>query len=266
LFIKERKEIEMLLEVRNGSFGYTREQIIIRDISFALKQGRIMSILGQNGIGKTTLLKCLIGLLKWQKGRTLVDGKPIYSLKECEFIGYVPQAHRTVFAFTVAEMAALGRARHVPLFRMPAKQDKENVMNALETVGIVDLKDRLCSQLSGGQLQLVYIARALVNEPRLLIMDEPESHLDFRNQYMILNLIKKLRDDRGISCIINTHYPDHALRISDYTLMLGWGGYIYGCSDDIITEENMKEYFEVNVRILPIPGLEAKAKAFAVVD
>ncbi|NSW95627.1 MAG: ABC transporter ATP-binding protein, partial [Bacteroidales bacterium] len=231
----------MQLEIRNGSFGYTKEQILLRDISFTLEQGKIMTILGQNGIGKTTLLKCLIGLLKWQKGQTLVDGKQFSSMKECDSIGYVPQAHKTVFAFTVSEMTAMGRARHVPFFGMPSKQDKQKVLDALETVGIGDIKDRLCSQLSGGQLQLVYIARALVNEPQLLIMDEPESHLDYRNQYMILNLIEKLREDRGISCIINTHYPDHALRISDCTLMLGRSGYICGCSDDIITEENMKE-------------------------
>lgn len=124
----------------------------------------------------------------------------------------------------------------------------------------------MCTELSGGQLQLVYIARALVNEPQLLIMDEPESHLDFRNQHLVLNLIRKLREERGISCIINTHYPDHALRISDDTLMLGRGRYSFGRSEDIITEENMKEFFEVNVKILSVPGLKEKTKAFAVVD
>jgi len=124
----------------------------------------------------------------------------------------------------------------------------------------------VCTELSGGQLQLVYIARALVNEPQLLIMDEPESHLDFRNQHLVLNLIRKLREERGISCIINTHYPDHALRISDDTLMLGRGRYSFGRSEDIITEENMKEFFEVNVKILSVPGLKEKTKAFAVVD
>lgn len=256
----------MQLEVQNGSFGYTKEHILLRDISFTLEQGRIMTILGQNGIGKTTLLKCLIGLLKWRQGRTIVDGKPFDSIKECEAIAYVPQAHQSVFAFTVSEMTAMGRARHVPLFATPSKQDREKVMDALEAVGIVDLRDRLCSQLSGGQLQLVYIARALVNEPRLLIMDEPESHLDFRNQYMVLRLIEKLSKQRGLSCIINTHYPEHALRISDCTLMLGENRYIYGRSDAIITEENMKEFFEVEVRILSIPGFKEKIKAFAVVD
>lgn len=256
----------MQLEIRNGNFGYTKEHTLLREISFALEQGRIMTILGQNGIGKTTLLKCLIGLLKWQQGQTLVDGKQLHSLKESDSIGYVPQAHRTVFAFTVAEMTAMGRARHIPLFGMPSQWDQQRVVEALEIVGIENLQDKLCTQLSGGQLQLVYIARALVNEPQLLIMDEPESHLDFRNQHLILNLVRKLRDERGISCIINTHYPDHALRISDDTLMLGQGRYIFGRSEEIITEENMKEFFEVNVKILSVPGLKEKTKAFAIVD
>ncbi|SHN50060.1 ABC transporter ATP-binding protein [Desulfitobacterium chlororespirans] len=256
----------MRLELRNGNFGYTQERLLLRDISFALEQGRIMTILGQNGIGKTTLLKCLIGLLKWQKGQTLVDGKPLHSLKECEAIGYVPQAHRSVFAFTVAEMTAMGRARHVPLFGTPSQWDRQRVEKALQIVGIEGLKDRLCTQLSGGQLQLVYIARALVNEPQLLIMDEPESHLDYKNQQLILNLVRKLRDEKGISCIINTHYPDHALRISDDTLMLGQDRYLFGPSEEIITEATMKEFFEVNVKILSVPGLQKKSKAFAVVD
>jgi iron complex transport system ATP-binding protein len=256
----------MKLEVKNGTFGYTRNQILFCNLSFQLNQGKIMTVLGQNGSGKTTLLKCLFGLLKWREGQTLLDGKPLPSFRECSSIGYVPQAHKSVFSFTVADMTAMGRARHVPLFGLPSKWDQEKVMDALDTVGIADLRDRLCSQLSGGQLQLVYIARALVNDPKILIMDEPESHLDFKNQHHILNLIKKLREEKGISCIINTHYPDHALSISNDTLMLGEGKHIFGPSEDIITEENMRDFFEVNVKILSIPGLQHTAKAFAVVD
>lgn len=256
----------MNLKVKNASFSYTKDVTILRDISFTLKQGEIMTILGQNGIGKTTLLKCVIGLLRWEKGQIYVDGKNISSLIKCESIAYVPQAHKTVFPFTVSEMTAMGRARHVPIFGMPSRLDREKVIDALETVGIRDLEDRLCSELSGGQLQLVYIARALVNDPKLLIMDEPESHLDFRNQHVILKLIKKLKGEKGISCIINTHYPDHALNISDYTLILGRDRYIYGRSEKVITEANMREFFNVNVRILSIPGIEEKIRAFAVVD
>ncbi len=254
----------MKLEVRNGSFSYTKNESILKDISFTLNQGEIMTILGRNGIGKTTLLKCVIGLLEWQKGQTFIDEKPFSSLIDCKSIAYVPQAHKTVFSFTVSEMTAMGRARHVPIFGVPSKTDREKVIRALEIVGISHLKERLCSELSGGQLQLVYIARALVNDPELIIMDEPESHLDFSNQHMILKLIRKLKEEKGISFIINTHYPDHALNISDYTLILGEDSYIHGKSEKVITEENIRKFFNVDVRILSLPGIEEEIKTFAV--
>lgn len=256
----------MLLEVKDGSFGYTKEEMILKNISFILGSGEIMTILGQNGIGKTTLLKCIIGLLKWLEGQTYIDGKPFNSMEDEEGIGYVPQAYKSVFAFTVSEMTAMGRARHIPIFGMPSKADEQKVLEALEIVGILDLKDRLCSQLSGGQLQLVYIARALVNDPQLLIMDEPESHLDFKNQYMVLKLIEKLKYEKGISFIINTHYPDYALKISDNTLILGQEDFLFGCSDEIITEENMKKYFQVETKFFSVPGSKREIKAFVVVD
>lgn len=256
----------MQLAVIKGSYGYHPENKVLSQISFELAQGRIMTILGQNGIGKTTLLKCMMGLLKWQEGETRVDGQVFTSMLDRDGIGYVPQAHKTVFAFSVFDMVTMGRSRHVSIFGMPSKLDREKVLEALSIVGIIDFKDQLCSQLSGGQLQLVYIARALANEPKILIMDEPESHLDFKNQFLILKLIQRLKDEQGISCIINTHYPEHALRISDDTLLLGKGQYRFGPSHEMITEANIKDYFEVNAKIYTIPGLSNQKKAFTVVD
>lgn len=256
----------MHLAVINGSYGYRAENRVLSQICFELDQGRIMTVLGQNGIGKTTLLKCMMGLLKWQQGETRVDGRIFTSMLDRDGIGYVPQAHKTIFAFSVFDMVTMGRSRHVSIFGMPSKLDQEKVMAALEIVGIADLKNQLCSQLSGGQLQLVYIARALANEPKILIMDEPESHLDFKNQFLILKLIQRLKEEKGISCIINTHYPEHALRISDDTLLLGKSQYGFGRSQEMITEENIKKYFEVNAKIYTIPGLGTPKKAFTVVD
>jgi iron complex transport system ATP-binding protein len=256
----------MHLEINKGSYSYNPKDKILSDICFKLEQGKIMTVLGQNGIGKTTLLKCLMGLIKWQEGETLIDGKVFTSIIESEEIGYVPQAHKTIFQFTVFDMVSMGRSRHISIFSMPSKFDNEKVMEALEIVGIQDLKDKLCSQLSGGQLQLVYIARALANDPKILIMDEPESHLDFKNQFLILKLIEDLKVKKGISCIINTHYPDHALKISDYTLLLGTNRHQFGKSNDIITEKNIKDYFEVNARIYTIPGSINQTKAFTVID
>ncbi|GAU78626.1 ABC transporter ATP-binding protein [Fusibacter sp. 3D3] len=246
----------MRIEVIEGSFFYHPEQLVLRNINFELKEQTIMTILGKNGVGKTTLLKCMIGLLKWKKGKTLIDSQVFTSLMDFDKVGYVPQAHNTVFAFTVEEMVTMGRARHVSLFGLPSKFDKDKVKEALDSIGISHLKHKLCSEISGGQLQLVYIARALVNDPKILILDEPESHLDFSNQHMVLNKIKEFRDQRGISCIINTHYPDNALNISDKTLILGNENYIFGDSQKVITEENMKDFFDVSVKIYPhhLPG------------
>jgi iron complex transport system ATP-binding protein len=255
----------MEIEVIEGTFFYTPEKPILRDITFKIKEQTIMTILGKNGIGKTTLLKCMIGLLKWKKGKTLIDSSTFTSLRDFDKIGYVPQAHKTVFAFTVEEMVTMGRARHVFLFGLPSKFDKEKVDFALKSVGIIDLKHQLCSEISGGQLQLVYIARALVNDPEILILDEPESHLDFSNQHMILNKISEFRDQHGISCIINTHYPDHALNISNKTLLLGNNSYLFGNSEEIITEKNMNNFFDVSVKIFPYQLPEKVIHSFAVI-
>ena len=193
-----------LLEIQNGTFCYPGEADILCNISFSLEKGQILTVLGQNGAGKTTLLKCIIGLLRWKKGKTLFHGKTFTSMQDREGVGYVPQAQKSMFAFTAWEMVAMGRARYVALFGAPPKRGDDHIEKAMSTVGILDLKDRLCTQMSGGQLQLVYIARALAAEPELLVLDEPESHLDFRNQYRVLQLIEKLKFDEGISCIMNS--------------------------------------------------------------
>lgn len=259
----------MILEVKNGYFGYTKDNTLLKDISFTLGEKEIMTILGQNGIGKTTILKCVTGILKWQQGQTLIDGKPIGPSRESREqvnIGYVPQAYSLSFPYTVREVVTMGRARHIGLFSVPSKNDRKIVEQAIDEVGIGYMRDNLCTQLSGGQLQLVFIARALAGEPKVLILDEPESHLDFRNQFMILNLIKKLVRERGISCIINTHYPEHALRISDTTLLLGRDSYLFGRTGEIITEEKVRDYFGIDVIILPVPYMNEEIKAFVVLD
>jgi iron complex transport system ATP-binding protein len=242
----------MLIEVRNGFFGYPGQDMILKDINFSLKQGEIMAILGQNGTGKTTMLKCLTGILKWKKGQTLINGKSLDSVGRLNEIGYVPQAHKLSFPYTVREMVAMGRARYIGPFSVPSKEDMEKVDEVIKSIGIEHLKNIPCTNLSGGQLQLVYIARALAADPKVLALDEPESHLDFKNQLMILKLIKRLVKGKNISCIMNTHYPEHALRISDKTMFLGSKGYILGKSREVITEENIGEYFDIHAKIVSI--------------
>lgn len=242
----------MIFEVKNGTFGYKNE-LILNDINFTVRDGEVMSILGPNGVGKTTLLKCMMGLLKWKSGTSLLDSQNIKNIKPKEFwqkVAYVPQAKGSAFGFTAIDMVTLGRSAHLGTFAQPKAEDREAARRAMEDMGILHLKDKLCTEMSGGELQMVLIARALTIDPSMLVLDEPESNLDFRNQLIILETIKRLSRKRGISAVVNTHYPEHALKISDNALILNREGRnIFGKADDIINEENMRNAFHVQVHI-----------------
>ncbi|WP_339008801.1 ABC transporter ATP-binding protein [Fusobacterium varium] len=240
----------MNLEIKNGNFGYLKDNLILKDINLKINDGEIFTILGQNGIGKTTLLKCLNGVLKWSSGEMYIGGKRVNSPKELKSIGYVPQAHNLSFPYSVRELTIMGRARYLGMFSTPSEKDQKLVEEVLDEIGILHLIDKKCSELSGGQLQMVFVARALVGTPEILILDEPESHLDFKNQAVILKLIVKLVRERGITCIFNTHYPEYALRISDRSMIMGKNDYITGKSSDIINENNLKKYFGIETKIL----------------
>lgn len=242
----------MIYEVKNGTFGY-KDTAILKDINFSVRDGEVMSILGPNGVGKTTLLKCMMGLLKWKEGESLLDGENIRNIKPKEFwqkIAYVPQAKGSAFGFTAMDMVMLGRSAHLGMFAQPKAEDREAARQAMDDMGILHLKDKLCTEMSGGELQMVLIARALTINPKMLVLDEPESNLDFRNQLIILETIRDLSKKRGISAIVNTHYPEHALKISDKALILNREGRnLFGNAEEIINEENMKQAFSVQVHI-----------------
>lgn len=242
----------MIFEVKNGFFGYKSKEIL-KDISFTVGDGEVMSILGSNGVGKTTLLKCMMGLLKWNKGDSFIDGKNINEYKSREFwqkIAYVPQAKGAAFGYSAIDMVTLGRSAHLGTFSQPKAEDREAAEQAMEDMGITHLRNKLCTEMSGGELQMVLIARALTISPEMLVLDEPESNLDFKNQLIILETIRNLSQKRKISAIVNTHYPEHALKISDKALILNKdGSNIFGDAEKIINEDNMKKSFSVQVFI-----------------
>lgn len=244
----------MNIEIRDGSFGYKKGRVLFDNISFSLEKGEILTILGPNGVGKTTLLKCITGIYNWKDGETYIDNISIKEYKQVDIwkkIGYVPQIHSLIFAYSVLDMVVMGRAPYLKRFSSPKIEDKEMALSVLGEMKIDYLANKSCGEISGGELQLVMIARALVADPSVLILDEPEAHLDLSKQMLILNTIERLAKDKGISCIINTHYPQHALSISDKTIMLGENKkHIYGDTADIIIEENLKEYFDLDVKIL----------------
>ena len=233
----------MILEVENGCFGYPKQEEILTDINIKLEEGHILSVLGPNGIGKTTLLKCMIGLMPWSRGRSLLTGKDIRTLKSKEIwnmISYIPQTHGFSFSYTGLEMVMLGRSSHLGLFSQPGHREIEMAEAMMEKVGITRLADKDCNRMSGGELQMVLIARALINEPKLIILDEPETGLDFHNQILVLNMVEKLAHEENIGAIMNTHYPTNAMSIADEALMMNRkGDRFYGPTGDILNESNI---------------------------
>lgn len=243
----------MMFAVEQGTFSYRNGKTILLDVSFQISSGEILAVLGANGIGKTTLLKCMIGLLPWKKGRSLLEGRDIRGIplqQLWQAVSYVPQAKTSQLSFTALDMVLIGRSPHLGTFAQPGREDRIAAQNALYEVGAERLSDKLCCEMSGGELQLVMIAKALAADPKLLILDEPESGLDFKNQLIILGLIRKLAKERGISTIINTHYPLHAMELADTTLMLFEDHkYVFGATQDIIDAPHMRRAFGVDVYI-----------------
>ena len=241
----------MILEVQNGCFGYPKQKEVLKNINLSLEEGHILSILGPNGIGKTTLLKCMIGLLSWNSGRSLLSGQDIHTLKAKDVwntISYIPQTHGFSFSYTGLEMVMMGRSSHLGLFEQPGAKEIEMAEAMMEKTGITHLAAKDCNQMSGGELQMVLIARALINEPKLIILDEPETGLDFHNQILVLNMIEKLAHEDGISAIMNTHYPTNAMRIADEAFMMTRkGDQFYGRTAEILNRENISNSFDVNV-------------------
>ena len=243
----------MIFSVENGHFGYG-ERKILQNISFSIHDSEVLTILGPNGVGKTTLLKCMMGLLHWNAGQTLLDGTPLNSMKPAEVwkrIAYVPQSKSTALSYTAFEMVLMGRSARLGLFAQPTPKDYRIAEEAMEQVGITHLSHKNCNRISGGELQMVLIARALSTHPKMLVLDEPESNLDFKNQLIVLETIQRLSKEYGIAAIVNTHYPAHALKIGDKALLLNYnGGSQFGAVEEIVSEDYMGKAFNVEVKIL----------------
>ncbi|MCW5720320.1 MAG: ABC transporter ATP-binding protein [Devosia sp.] len=243
----------MSLAIRDASYGHRPGKPLFTGLDFALSSGEIMAVLGPNGAGKTTLLNTITGMMAWQRGETLVHGKPLAAYGERELwrhIGYVPQARTNAFAYSVLDMVLLGRSAHLGTFARPGAEDIAIARRVLARLEIAHLEKAYCNAISGGELQLVFIARALVGEPSILFLDEPESHLDFKKQLIILDIIERLAREDRLICVMNTHFPNHALRIADQVLMLGGDGtHRFGPTTEVLTEDAIRACFGVNARI-----------------
>ncbi|MGP7816784.1 ABC transporter ATP-binding protein [Niallia sp. 01092] len=242
----------MILEINKAACGYGKHPVI-KDISLQIKSGEILSLLGPNGVGKTTFFKTILGFLKLQSGEILLDGENIknWSRKRlAQAVGYVPQAHNVPFPFTVLDVVTMGRTAHLGPFSSPSSSDVEIAEEMIEALQISFLRNKIYSKISGGERQLVLIARALTQQPGILIMDEPTSNLDFGNQIRVLQQIKRL-SEQGLAVIMTTHFPDHAFLCSTKAALLQKNReFIIGKVDDVVTEENLKSAYGINVGIM----------------
>ena len=248
----------MTFEVKNGFFAYSDNkknpnQSVLSGISYKVEKGRILGILGPNGVGKTTLLRCSMGMLKWNQGQSLIDGVDLRDMspqQQWRKMAYVPQAKGVAQQLTVWDMVLLGRSSHIKPWQQPSQKDKEIAAKAIQQVGISKLADKYCHQISGGELQMALIARALAGEPQMIVLDEPESNLDFKNQLIVLETLRNLSESEGISCIFNTHYPGHALEYCHDALVLDRSGSsLWGPVREVLTQDNLRRTFGVEVHV-----------------
>lgn len=244
----------MELIIRNASCGYGTKNII-KNISFSIKSGEILCILGPNGVGKTTLFKTILGFLKLQSGEILLDNENISSWPKkrlAKTISYVPQAHTPPFPFSVLDVVLMGRCAHLDMFASPSKKDREIADEAINTLQISHLKNSIYTEISGGERQLVLIARAVAQQAKIMVMDEPTSNLDFGNQIRVLQQINNLKS-KGFGIIMTSHFPDHAFLCSTKTALIQKNNkFIIGDVDEVITEDNLKSAYGINVKIISL--------------
>jgi iron complex transport system ATP-binding protein len=240
-----------MLAARALAFGFPSRRVG-RDVEFTLAPGESLAILGGNGAGKTTLLRTLLGLLQPLAGRVEIDGVPVASLRaaaRAARIAYVPQQHSPAYAFSVTEAVLMGRASHVGTFARPGRDDYAAVREALAVLRIDSLADRPVTEISGGERQLVMIARALAQRASMLLLDEPTANLDFGNRVRVLTELDRLRA-RGMTILFATHEPDQALAHADRALLLSDGRPLaLDTVERALTAENIERLYGTPVRL-----------------
>jgi iron complex transport system ATP-binding protein len=241
-----------VLSVLNLSFDY-RYQSVLHNISFSLERGMICGLLGPNASGKTTLLKCINGVLKPREGEVKVNDCQIRDLSRREIarlMAVVPQQTTVVFSFTALQMVVMGRAARLGKLRLPSRQDYRDAEKTLEELKVGDLAKRLFNELSGGERQLIILARALFQDTLILLMDEPTSHLDFKNQFMIMDRVREVTKAKRLATVISLHDPNLAARYCSQMVMLKQGRiHQEGSRETVFKRETLEAVYGMKVNV-----------------
>ncbi|MDU8944327.1 ABC transporter ATP-binding protein [Ovoidimarina sediminis] len=231
-----------MIRVRDAEVQYGDVRVF-RGTSFDLERGQTGVILGPNGRGKTTLLKAIVGLLTLTAGVATTEGR----------IGYVAQRNDMAFSYRVLDIVVMGRASHVGLFRTPGAEDYRIARHSLDRLGIGGFADRPYTHLSGGERQLVMIARALASDCDILILDEPTSALDFSNQALILEMLERIAAENGLTVLMTSHVPQHAQLLADKVLLMhGPDRQEWGAAVDMLTEDRLEALYGVPIKALEL--------------
>lgn len=243
----------MKLEVINVSCGYSKDINILERVNFEVNTGEICCLLGPNGVGKTTLFKTILKLMRPNNGQIMIDGQSIErwpASKLSKYLAYVSQFHIPPFPYIVKDVVLLGRMNSVGYFGQPKKYDYEIVDQAMVDMGIEKLKDKVYTDISGGERQLVMIARALAQEPKMLVLDEPTASLDYGNMVRVMKKIISLKE-KGYGVIMTTHVPDQAFMCDSKVVLLQRNApIIFGKAGDVITHKNLNDAYKIDVKVM----------------
>lgn len=243
---------DSILEVDSLSFGY-RDRMVLKGISFSVKRGEICGLLGPNGCGKTTLLKCINRILHARSGAIRIHGRDVSELSRNEIaslVAVVPQDLHVVFSFTVLEMVLMGGTARYGLSGIPRKKDFLRAHEILEELYISGLADRRYNELSGGEKQMVLIARALFQGAEIMLLDEPTSHLDFKRQHITMEMIKRISEEKGLTTLITLHDPNTAGRYCHRLVMLNRGCICHqGPRDSIFHAGSLESVYDMKIKV-----------------
>lgn len=249
-----------VIQVRDAAFSYGGP-LVFEHIDLDIYPGRICCLMGVNGCGKSTLIDCMLGIHKCSSGQVLVRGESVTELKPADIakqISYVPQVHDRSFPYLVRDIVLMGRTAYQKGFSAPGQEDMKKCEEAMQRCGIAHLADRPYTQISGGEMQMVMLTRALVQDTPVIVMDEPTAHLDFRNEQIFLETVADLVKNHLIGAVIATHSPNQAFYFENagvdtsVALMADASMRAMGRPSEVLNEEMLQEVYGMNVRIADI--------------